>query len=195
MELAELQNIWKEYDQRTTENIRLNKEILKKMIQSKTERKMNWLKFRAVLNVLYPIPLLIFVAYDIVYRMDIKFYIGLVLFGLGVIITYSWAIKYYLLVDKIDFLKPVTIIKKDLSALQKFKLRITWIGIFLAPFMITGVLLIAGVSVFSVRMIPFDLLALLVMAVKGYLTYKHGILVQIKRIDSEIDEIIKIEQV
>lgn len=194
MELAELQNMWIQYDLRTAENIRLNKKILKNMIKTKTERKINWMKFRAILNVLYPIPLMIFIAFDIVYRMDVKFYAGLVLFGLGVIITYGWAIKYYLLVDKIDFLKPITTIKKDVSVLKKFKLRITWFGIFLAPFMITGVLLIADVSLFSKRMIPFDLLALSVMVTKAYLTYKHGILAQIKRIDLEIDEIIKIEE-
>ena len=194
MELAELQSRWVQYDIKISENTRINKEILKSIIKTKAEKKINWIKLKAILNILYPIPLIIFVASDIEYRMDREFIIGIILSGLGTIITYIWAIKYYLFVDKIDFLNPITTIKKDISKLEKYKLKITKLGLFVVPFFITGIFLVANVSVFSKKMIPFDLLSLLVMMITVYLTYKHGIFRQIKRINLEIDEILELEK-
>jgi hypothetical protein len=194
MELTELQSMWVQYGNKIAENTRINKEILKSIIKTKTEKKINWIKFKAILNILYPIPLIIFAASDIEYRMDREFIIGIILSGSGTIITYIWAIKYYLFVDKIDFFNPITTIKKDISKLEKYKLKITKLGFFVAPFFITGIFLVANVSVFSKRMIPFDLLAILIMAITVYLTHKHGIFRQIKRINLEIDEILELEK-
>ena len=51
MELTELQNLWKEYDKKISENTRLNKEILKLMLLSKPQRKLNWIIIKAGLNI------------------------------------------------------------------------------------------------------------------------------------------------
>lgn len=55
MELIELENIWKESDKKIAENTRLNKEILKRMLVVKPERRLNWMKIKAVYKVLSPI--------------------------------------------------------------------------------------------------------------------------------------------
>jgi len=50
MELAELQNIWQEYDKKISENTRLNKEILRLMLLSKPRERVNWIKIKAGLK-------------------------------------------------------------------------------------------------------------------------------------------------
>ena len=47
MELLELQNIWQEYDKKISENTRLNKEILRLMLISKPQKRLNWIKIKA----------------------------------------------------------------------------------------------------------------------------------------------------
>ena len=47
MELAELQNIWQEYDKKISENTRLNKEILRLILLEKPQRRLNWIKIKA----------------------------------------------------------------------------------------------------------------------------------------------------
>jgi hypothetical protein len=47
MELAELQNIWQEYDKKLSENTRLNKEILRLILIEKPQRRLNWIRIKA----------------------------------------------------------------------------------------------------------------------------------------------------
>ena len=193
MELTEMQNIWIQHDEKINENTRLNKEILKKFIISKTENKINWIKLQAIFNLLIPIPMVIYIAIDVEYRPETDFYIGLFMWGICFILTYFWAIKYYLLADKIDFLKPVTAIKKDINKLKHFKLKTTRIGYMIAPFFITGIFLFVDIPFLSKRMIPVYSLILLVAAISAYFTYKFGVLERLKKINREIDEIEKLE--
>jgi acyl-ACP thioesterase len=52
MELIELQNIWVQYDKKLTDNTRLNKEILRRMLISKPEKRLNWIKISAGFNLI-----------------------------------------------------------------------------------------------------------------------------------------------
>lgn len=194
MELAELKKLWIQYDNRISENTRINKEVLKTIIKSKTENKINWIKLKAIFNLLIPIPMIIYIIIDVEYRMEADFFIGCILFGICFTITYIWAVKYYTLIDKIDFLNPITKIKNDINRLEKFKLKITKITFIIAPFFIIGIFLFAGIPFFSKKMILFYSLMLLVAILSLYLKKKYGIFEQLKKINSEIDEIEKLEQ-
>lgn len=194
MELREIQNLWIQYNNRLSENTRINKEVLKKMISSKTENRITWIKRKAIFNLLIPIPMLIYIAFDTEYRSEPNFLIGLILSSTCLIITYAWAIKYYLLVDKIDFLNPVMKIKKDLYRLKQFKLKIRKSGIIIAPVFVTGIFLFAGIPFFAKEMLPVYFLCLMVAAISGYLNHKYGIFEKLKRINLEIEEIEKLEK-
>ncbi len=194
MELTDLQNIWTQYEKNITENTRINREILRKIILSKTERKINWMKFKAIFNLIIPIPMVIYIFIDLDYRNDKSFFIGLILSSLCFILTYSWALRYYLLVDKIDFSNAITTIKLNLNKLEKYKLKITKLGLIVAPFFIAGIFLLVKINVLSPKMIPFYSLTLLVMGITFYLTYKYGIITKLSQINSEIEEIISLEK-
>ncbi len=98
------------------------------------------------------------------------------------IVSYAWAIKYYLLVNKLDFLEPITSQRKHLIDAEKYKFRITRFGLMLAPFMIIGVFLSAGIPFFSEKMI-----------LTAFIQKKHGLLSSLKRIKRELEEIVKLE--
>lgn len=104
MELDELQNIWVQYDKKISDNTRLNKEILKRMLISKPEKRLNWIKIKAGFNVFSPVILILLIMImDVKFSLTINFYIGLSLFTAIFVITYILNIRYFLLIRKIDF--------------------------------------------------------------------------------------------
>ena len=159
-----------------------------------SEKKVNWIKVRAILSLIIPIPLIIFIAVPrLEFSTGAKFIIGILLFGLPSVIGYYWAIRYFLLVEKVDFSKPMTSVRKHLIEVEKFKTKITKLGYILSPFVITGIFLSGNIPFFSVKMIPFHLLVLLIFASSVFIAFKHGILKTLKRINKEIEDIMKLE--
>lgn len=194
MELTELQNIWSQYDNKINENTRLNKELLKNFIITNTEKKIDWIKIKAIFNLILPIPIIIFIALPrIKFSIEIDFLIGLTMFLSVFVLTYYWAIKYYLILSKIDFSLPITSIKKGLMRLEKFKLKITKIGFLLMPVALIGVFLSADISFFDKNMIVVYILIISVMISSIYITFKHGVFNRFRKINHEIDKIMELE--
>ncbi len=190
-----MQKMWSLHNERIAENTRINKEVLKTVLLSKTERKINWIRFKAISSLIIPIPLFIIIALPrLEFRMDLKFIIGTVLFGAVCIPSYVWTIKYILALEHLDVLKPITTIKKQILKVEKYKMKITKLAIILGPLGIAGVYLIGDMPLFSVQMLPFNSLVLVVMGISAYLSLKHGTLKQLKRINSEIDKILNLEK-
>ena len=194
MELTELKDIWSQFDNKINENTRLNKEILKNFIISNTEKKIDWIKIKAIFNLILPIPIIIFIALPrINFSTEIDFLIGLTMFLSVFVMTYYWAIKYYLILNKIDFSLPITSIKKGLMRLEKFKLKITKIGFLLMPVALIGVFLSADIPFFDKNMIVVYILIISVMISSIYITFKHGVFNRFRKINHEIDKIMELE--
>src|ERR1035437_8716864 len=122
MELNELQNNWNQYDLKISESIRINKEILKRILLSKPEKRVSRIKIKAQVNIFLPLGLvLFFLIHDLHYRNTFDFYFGLGTFLVLGTIGYYWTIKYYFMISKIDFSKPVLTIKKEIKELEKYK--------------------------------------------------------------------------
>ena len=198
MELSELQNIWQDYDKKISQNTRLNKEILRLMLISKPRRRLNWIKIRAGYSILSP---LIFVTallvLNVQFYISISFYIGLALFLPVYTITYIWDIKYFKLIRKIDFSMPVLTLKKDITQLEKYKIKKTRIRYMLMPFAIAGFLLMIihsmNFSLNFVSIIPL-LLIILVFLSSMYITFKYSIYERFKKLNKDIDEIERLEK-
>lgn len=190
-----MQKMWSLHNERIAENTRINKEVLKTVLLSKTERKINWIRFKAIFSLIIPIPLIIFIALPrLEFRMDLKFIIGMILFGAVCIPSIVWTIKYILALEHLDVLKPITTIKKQILKVEKYKIRTTKLAIILGPIGIAGVYLIADMPLLSVQMLPFNSLVLLVFGISTYISLKHGTLKQLKRINFEIDKIQNLEK-
>jgi hypothetical protein len=195
MELIELQNIWQQYDKKLSENTRLNKEILKMMLKSKPEKRVTWIKLKAAFNLILPIVLILGILVPRVeFRNETSFYIGFLLFGPFALLTYYWAIRYYLLITKIDFNQSITTIKKNIKEVEKYKIKITKFGYNFVPFAMTGVFLIANIPILSKHSILPISLIISVFIISAYITIKYSIFERFKTINREIDEIEQLEK-
>jgi hypothetical protein len=195
MELTELQNIWQQYDKKLSENTRLSKEILRKMLQSKTEKRVTWIKLKAGFNLILPLVIIFFMMIpEVEFRNETSFYVGFLLFGPFAIITYYWAIRYYLLIGKIDFNNSITRIKKNIKEVEKYKFKMTKLGYIFGPFGITGVFLIANIPIFSKHsFLPLSLI-ISVFIISAYVTFKYSIIDRFIKINMELDEIEQLEK-
>jgi len=198
MELIELQNIWQEYDKKLSENTRLNKEILRLMLLSKPQKRLNWIKIKAGLNIFSPILfVMILLVLDVQFSLTINFYIGLGIFLPVYAITYIWDIRYFKLIRAIDFSMSVLSIKKVVAELEKYKIKTTRLRYLLMPFAMIGFLLmIIHKITFSfnlVSIIPL-LLIILVFISSMYFTFKYSIYERFSKLNKEIDDIEQLEK-
>lgn len=195
MELIELQNIWQQYDKKLSENTRLNKEILKRMLKSKPEKRVTWIKIKAAFNLILPIALILGIMVPgVEFRNEIDFYLGVVLFGLFFILTYYLAVRYYLLINKIDFADSITEIRKDIKETEKYKIKITKYGYLFLPLAMIGIFLIAEIPILSKgSFLPISLI-ILVFIISIYITFKYSISARYRKLSLEIDEIEQLEK-
>jgi hypothetical protein len=176
------------------ENTVLNKQLLKMMLTANTERRIDWLKVRSLVAVILPLPLFIFIVIPrIQFTLEFAVVVGFLLFTSISVITYVWAIKLYLRIGRLNPSGPITTVSKQLKLAEKYKLRITRNGYMLAPFMIVGIFLSAGIPFLSLKMIPFYALMVVVFLISTYVRSKHGLIAQIRKIDKDIKEISKLE--
>lgn len=198
MELAELQNIWQEYDKKVSENTRLNKEILRLMLLSKPIKRFNWIKIKAVFSIFSPVLFVtLILALDVQFRFGTYFYIGLGLFLPVYTITYIWDIGYFILIRTIDFSMPVLSIKKEIAKLEKYKIKTTRIRYLLMPFgMIGFILMIIRKFTFNfnlVSLLPLFLI-IIVFISSMYITFKYSIYERFRKLNKEINEIERLEK-
>ena len=194
-----MENIWKEFDKKITENTRINKEILRRMLLSKPRRRFNWIIFHAMFRI--AAPYIIFILYlvsDIRFQVSVSFYIGLTTFLSLVIIAHVWDIKYFILIRKVDFAMPVLSVKKIIAEIEKLKIYITKVTMLLSPMALGAFLLMI---VRDGLIISFDVASILplLMIVVGYFlsiyfVFKSPIFSQIKKLNREIDEILALEK-
>jgi uncharacterized membrane protein len=191
MELAELEQIWKEYDKKIADNILLNREILKHILISKPEKQFNWIKIKAIFNLFSPFILFILLAVmDVQFDITVRFYVGLSLFTILYILTYIWDIKYYLLIRKIDFSKKILAIKKDVAELEKYKIKTTRIKYVLMPFAIVGILLmLIQHPVINNESVVMFALIIIVFCLSAYYTLKYSIFERFRKLNKEIEEV------
>ncbi len=196
MEFIELENIWKEYDKKLSDNTRLNKEILKRILISKPERRFNWIKIKAGFNVFSPVILFILlVVMDVKFYFTVSFYIGLSLFLAVYILSYIWDIKYFLLIRKLDFSNAILSIKKGVAELEKYKIKTTRIKYVLMPVAIIGIFcMLIQKPIINNETIVLFLLIVLVFFLSIYYTFKFSIYERFKKLNKEIEEVENIEK-
>ena len=194
MELEELKTLWTQHEKVLVENTVLNKQLLKKQLTVNTGRRIDWLKVRSFVAVILPLPLyFVIVIPRIQFTFDLDVVIGFLLFASISVITYIWAIKLYLRIERLKPDGPITSVSKQLKLVKKYKLKIRRYGYILAPFMIAGIFLSAGIPFASAAMIPFYALMVISFLIGLYVRSRHGMLVQIRKIERDIEEISNLE--
>ena len=194
MELSELKEMWQQNDKKLSENTRINKEVLKRMLIAKPEKRIRWEKIKTGVNLILPIALILLILVpNIQYRSSIDFYIGILLFGAVSSLIYYWTVRYYMLIRNIDFSSSVTLIKKNIKKLEKYKIKLKKLGYVLVLFGITGIFLMGKIPLLSTKSILPVTLIVLVIIVSIYYTFKHSIVEQFRKLDNEIEELEELE--
>lgn len=195
MELIELENIWKECDKKITENTRLNKQILKKILISKPQSRLNRIKLRTYYRLSSPLVFLILILItDFQFHFTVNFYIGAGMFVPVYIITYIWEIKYLLSIRKIDLTDTISNAKRSVIELERYEIKITRIRSILMPFAITGVFLILfqKIPINTESVIMFTAV-FSVFVLSTYYTFRYSVYERFKKLKKEIEEIENIE--
>ena len=137
MELDELRKAWIQHEEMLVKHTVLNKELLMKVLIKNTEKRIDWLKIRSLAGLILPFILIIFIVIPrIQFSLELDVVIGIILFVPLYIISYTWAIKLYLYIERLNPNGPITTVSKQLKLVEKYKLRITRNGYIIAPFMI-----------------------------------------------------------
>ena len=194
MELDELKDLWIQHERMLAENTLVNKELLRKVLTLNAEKRIDWIKIKSLTGLILPlVGFIILVIPRLEFSLKFQVVLGLILFLSIFVLTYIWAIRLHLLIEKLSFNGPVLVVRKQLKLVQKYKLKIKRDGYMLAPFMIVGIFLSVGFPILSSKMIPFYVLCVVVFLVSTYIRSKHGLLVQLRKIDRELNEISKLE--
>jgi hypothetical protein len=195
MELLELQNIWNQYDKKISENIRLNKDILRKMLLTKTEKRLNRIKveagIRLALSLLLAPTILMF---NISIRTTIDFYIGLCLFTVLFIFFGIYRIKYFLMFNKIDFSNSVSTIRKGVNEIMKYELKMIHVGLLLLPLGAISFFLFAKIPFLTQEtLIPLSLM-IIILTVSFIYKTKYSYEERFRKLNQEIEEIEELER-
>jgi hypothetical protein len=195
MELADIQNTWREHDKMLMENIRINKDVFKNILTERAEKKIRWMKAKTIFSLIVPpFFLVIFFISNLKYRPDTNFIIGAILFGAVFITSYIWTVEYFIKLSQIDFKNAITTTAKNLTELRRYKYRNTKLGYTFIPFVLIGTFMIFDIPLFSTNSLLPILLILVTMIVSIYTTFKFSIDESFKRINQEIVEIEKLEK-
>jgi hypothetical protein len=195
MELLELQAIWQQLDKNILESTKINKEVLKRILISKPEKRLKWEKIKAGFSLILPIVLVFLILVpNIKYRLSIDFYVGGFMFGMVFSVLYYWSVRYYMLIRRIDFSSSITLIKKNIKQLEKYKIKLKSLGFIIMPFGLIGIYLLGEFPVFSKDSILPVSLIILVMITSIYYTFKYSIFEQFRILNREIEEVEKLEK-
>lgn len=198
--MMELQNLWKENNRKLEQTLQINKELLNQLLRAKPEKRLVRIKAEALFTLALPFVVLILIVtgvlkLDVKARTDIVFYAGILLFGTTFFTNYLLSVKYYWLLLKVDLSGKILEIKTHILKAEAFKLKLTRISYMLIPFAMTGISMILGLPIFSMRIdLPIEsymplLLIVLVLIGSVYITFKYTLVERFRKLNREISEL------
>jgi hypothetical protein len=194
MELTELQDIWKNQDEKLSKSIRLNRMILKKIILTRPEKRLRRMKIEIGIGLVVPIFFIPFMYYQFHFRNNADFFIGLSIFLGLLIFTYIQRIKHFQLANKINFSDPVLFIKKNINKLEKYQMKMLRLMFLIMPLGFFSIFLIEKLPILTTdTLVPLTLMIVILVATyffKGRYTYVQ----RFRKLNQEIEEIEELEK-
>jgi uncharacterized membrane protein len=195
MEINELQMLWQQQNNHILENTRINKEVLKRILIMKPEKRINREKIKSWINLISPIALVIFIFIPSFHYRDTVIYItGLLMFVTVFFLIYYWQVTYFFLLRKVDFSATIVSIKKQIATLEKYKIKSTKLKYVLMPIAILGIFgMLIQKPNFNKESIVLIVLIVAVFTASALVTFKISIKEQFRQLNKEINEVEKIE--
>ena len=194
MEFTELQALWQQQNAQIAENTRINKEILKRILKVKPERRINWVTLQTGAGLfINPIILLLFFTLaPITFNHGLALYLGISLYGCIVLLGFYWSIKYFMLLRNIDFTNSVTTTRKNLRQLEKFHTTRLKLVCLMFPIALIGVFLMFDIPITKESFVILPLmLVMMVVSIYYRFRWKNW---WFGKLNSELDEIEQLEK-
>lgn len=195
--MTELQNMWSDIDYKISQNTRMNKEILRRMLVEKPQKRLQWIKLQSWFKLILPFILLPLFIIMVDVRSDWAFITGGILFGSMIILGYITEIIYFLKLNKVNLTNPIVALNKEVAQLKKMKIISTRMRYLLSPLAITGVLMMTFKGVGHINQpesIVMIVLVLLVFTVSVVYTFRFAINRQFRKLNEEIAELELLEK-
>ena len=135
METNKMQEMWIEYDKKISKNTRLNKEILKHILISKSERRFSKLTLKAGVEVLGAMIFLIYFFMKFVsFQPKFSFYFGLTVFFLTLGIPLVGYIRYFFKLYTLSFTDSVLELRRKVNESKIYIDKVKRKANFMTPF-------------------------------------------------------------
>ena len=189
-----MQNIWNRYDDRIAENNRLNREVLKSILNTKLETWVSRVKKDLVFNLIFSLAAMIFMCGRLVkYSDNTMFYVTAAVAIGFVIVAVYWKIKYYVMADRIDPAGPVVKMREDIDRIRMFSLRTLNMGYILSPLFGFSILYLVGFNFLTANAAVF-FGVVIIMAVVAIILRKRNIAMEFQKLRRELDELEELQK-
>ena len=116
MEANELHGMWADFDKKVSENTRINKEVLKRMLVSNVEKKYSRVTVKVGMEVAVVLMMVVyFLVKHVSFQPTLLFYVGLTTFVAAIGIPIMGHIRYFNLLSKLSFSESVLSVKKKIN--------------------------------------------------------------------------------
>jgi len=204
METNKFQEMWTDFDKKISENTRLNKEILKRILISKSERRFSQVTLKVGIEVVVILIMLVyFFVKHVSFQPTIVFSLGLILFVAAIGIPIIGHIRYFLMLNKLNFSESVLSLKKKINESERLKEKNIRRDRFMVLFILISTWFISqdykDVLTFHSKIFsePFYMVTLLfsvIVSVIAVLSIKHFRDKTLDRLNSELTEIEELER-
>ncbi len=173
MELSELQKIWNTHSLKVAENTKINKRILKEMLIRKPSKTINWIKLKAIYQLIAGVVILILFFKDVKLRdPGLGLYIGITLLALLLLFSFIRGLKSVMLLISINMANPILIVKGTLLKFQKYKLSTMRYNFFITPPSFLAVILLTPIQFYQQQIILPILFFMLVYVIFSFYRFK-----------------------
>jgi len=200
METKKLQEMWTDFDRKISENTRLNKEILKQILVSKSERRFSKVILKVVIEIIVVIIMLVyFYVKHVSFQPTIVFSIGLIIFIAAIGIPVTGHIRYLLMLYRINFSESVLSLKKKINESERIKEKNSRHDRFMVLLILISAWLISQdfkdmiLHYSKILGEPLFIVSIIVSAIV-VLTIKHYRDKTLDRLNNEISEIEELER-
>ncbi len=202
MELQELKDIWKEYDNKLDNIEKLNYKIIGNLLSKRSIFKLNIMKVQGLLAIIFIPVILLFVVvpYAIKTSIDAMFIIGLILLSFYFVYYFLFSIRYYNLLGEINITNDALLdTKRGIFNLKEYVTKnIIKRRNFIYPILVLGILLIFGKHFDLTN--PSKLSILILMIIGQYLwgrykakLYFYNIINKIEKEAEELKEYVSVK--
>lgn len=124
MEANELHGMWADFDKKVSENTRINKEVLKRMLVSNAEKKFSRVTVKVGLEVVVVLIMAVyFLVNHVSFQPTLLFYVGLTTFVTAIGIPIMGHIRYFNLLNKLRFSESVLSVKKKINESERVRAK------------------------------------------------------------------------